>query len=86
MTCEGAKLSYDDRMSKEDIRPQDQASLQNLYLVLLQTIEVLEPYASAYPAIDKHLAEARAICNDLKIELGAGNLEVSDTGNKAGSP
>jgi len=61
-------------MSTEDVSAQERASLQDLYVVMVQIVEVLEPYATRYPAVDKHLADARAICNDLKIKLEASTL------------
>ena len=51
--------------------PQGRGSLQDLYVVMLQTIEVLQPFAADYPEIDKLVADARTICNQLKIRLDA---------------
>lgn len=65
-------------MSKEDLLAQDRTSLQDLYLVMVQTIEVLEPYAARYSEIAKHLAEARSICNDLQIKLQNLGQDIGD--------
>ena len=43
-------------------------SLADLYVVMLQSVEVLQPYADR-PDIEKHLADAGAICKSLKRQL-----------------